>query len=63
MFIDVRRAQLVKQDSVISFGDQRRNYLLKQESVLQFPPVNRSSEGHPQHHVSILTKRRIEFLD
>lgn len=67
---DMRRHQLVKQDSVISFADQRRGCLLKQDSVLQFPSMlNRMSDGH---HVSILKKtdsqisspkKSIEFVE
>lgn len=72
---EMHRAQLVKQDSVISFADQRRGYLLKQDSVLQFPSMNRSNDIHPHHHVSILKKtdsqtnspnspkKSIEFID
>lgn len=70
--LDMHRAQLVKQDSVISFADQRRGYLLKQDSVLQFPSMNRNNDTHPHHHVSILKKtdsqtnspkKSIEFID
>lgn len=69
---DIHRAQLVKQDSVISFADQRRGCLLKQDSVLQFPSMNRNNDIHPHHHVSILKKtdsqtnspkKSIEFID
>lgn len=67
-FLESRRHQLVKQDSVISFADQRRGYLTKQESVIH-PSSSRSGDGH---HVSILKKtdsqgssprRNIEFVE
>lgn len=68
-FVDIRRHQLVKQDSVISFADQRRGYLMKQDSVIQFPSMSRTVDGH---HVSILKKtdsqtsspkKSIEFIE
>lgn len=68
----MHRAQLVKQDSVISFADQRRGYMMKQDSMLQFSSINRSNDIHPHHHVSILKKtdsqtnspkKSIEFID
>lgn len=51
-YLEPRRHQLVKQDSVISFADQRRGLLMKQDSIIAYPNRN-GSEGH---HVSILKK-------
>lgn len=52
-FIETRKHQLVKQESVISFADQRKGPLHKQDSIIACP--NRTGDGSG-HHVSILKK-------
>lgn len=64
IFTEMRRHQLVKQDSVLSFVDHRRGFFAKQDSVIQYPTSTRSGDGH---HVSILKKsesprKAIEFV-